>query len=322
MIDREDIKRQLQFTLNGITIPEAEGYYSGKVRECFTVKSALSGAKRILVATDRLSAFDKILTTIPYKGALLNGMANYWFNETKHLVENHVIESPHPYITIGEELQIIPIEVVVRGFLTGSAWRDYSAGKDISGVRVKEGKKKNEAFAVPLITPSTKAAHGEHDLPISGLELVSKGIVEKGVWDRVCESALKLFEFGSKRALERGLILVDTKYEFGMRPGTSEIVLADEIHTQDSSRYWVASTYQARFEAGEEPEMLDKEFVRTWLIERNFMGEGEIPKMTEEFRIDTATRYMDAYERITGKTFQMKVGSVEEEVASIVREYL
>lgn len=322
MITRQAVTEQLKHTLGGVEVPEAESFYSGKVRECFMVKSALSGSKRILVATDRLSAFDRILTTIPFKGALLNKMANFWFNETKHIVENHVIETPHPYVTISEELKIIPVEMVVRGYLTGSAWRDYTAGKDVSGVRIKPGKRKNDRFSVPLITPSTKAPKGEHDLPISGQELVAQGIVKKPMWEELCRIALKLFEFGTERAAERGLILVDTKYEFGIRADGESIVLADEIHTQDSSRYWVLSSYFERFEQGEEPEMLDKEFVRRWLMERNYYGDGEVPVITDEFRVDTALKYMDACERITGESFNFKTGSVDEEVINVVRQYL
>jgi phosphoribosylaminoimidazole-succinocarboxamide synthase len=321
MLTKEQIAQQLPFTLSGLNIPEAEGYYSGKVRECYSVKSAVSDTKRILVATDRLSAFDRILTTIPFKGALLSQMTAYWFDATKHLVPNHVIEVPHPNVFICEEVDIVPIEVVVRGYLTGSAWRDYLAGNPVSGVRIKPGKRKNEKFSVPLITPSTKAEIGKHDIPISGRELVQQGVVEQIVWDEISEKALALFEFGSQRAAERGLILVDTKYEFGLRRGTKEIILADEIHTQDSSRYWELSSYQSRFESGEEPEMLDKEFVRRWLIERDFMGDGEPPEMTDDFRIETALRYMQAYEKITGLVFQQPTGSQVEKITEVVKSY-
>lgn len=321
MLSTEQITKQLEFTLTGLNIPEAQGFYSGKVRECYSVKSALSGEKRILVATDRLSAFDVILTTIPFKGALLSQMTDYWFRETKNIVPNHVIEVPHPNVFICHEVDIIPIEVVVRGYLAGSAWRDYSAGGPISGVTVKPGKKKNEQFSVPLITPSTKAEIGKHDIPISGRELISQGVVEQKLWSEISEKALALFEFGTRRAAERGLILVDTKYEFGLRKGTKELVIADEIHTSDSSRYWVSSSYKERMAQGEEPEMLDKEFVRTWLIERDFMGNGEAPEMTDEFRVATAERYMQAYEKITGQNFQAPIGSQVEQISEVVRSY-
>ena len=321
MLSTEQITQQLKFTLAGLDIPEAEGFYSGKVRECYSIKSAISGEKRILVATDRLSAFDKILTTIPFKGAILSQMTDYWFKETKNIVPNHVIEVPHPNVFICEEVDIIPVEVVVRGYLTGSAWRDYTSGNPISGVTVKPGKKKNEQFSVPLITPATKAEIGKHDIPISGRELVSQGVVEQKVWSEVTEKALALFDFGTKRAAERGLVLVDTKYEFGLRRGTREVILADEIHTQDSSRYWVLESYKSRQDAGEEPDMLDKEFVRRWLIERDFMGEGEAPEMTDEFRVETAQRYIQAYEKITGLTFQQPVGSQVEQITEVVKSY-
>jgi phosphoribosylaminoimidazole-succinocarboxamide synthase len=321
MLTTEQITKQLNYTITGLKIPDADGFYSGKVRECYSLKSALSGEKRILIATDRLSAFDVILTTVPFKGALLSQMAAYWFNETKNLVPNHVLETPHPNVFVCEEVDIIPIEVVVRGYLTGSAWRDYTSGNSISGVTLQAGKKKNEKFSVPIITPSTKAEIGKHDIPISGRELVTQGVVEQKVWDEVTEKALALFDFGTKRAEERGLILVDTKYEFGLRKGTKEVVLADEIHTQDSSRYWELDSYNSRFDAGQEPQMLDKEFVRTWLIERDYMGNGEAPEITEEFRVETAIRYMQAYEKITGKSFEHPVGSQVEKITEVVKSY-
>jgi len=321
MLSTEQITQQLKFTLSGLDIPEAKGFYSGKVRECYSLKSAISGERRILVATDRLSAFDKILTTIPFKGALLSQMTAYWLNETKNIVPNHVLEVPHPNVFVCQEVDIIPIEVVVRGFLTGSAWRDYSAGSPVSGVSIKPGKKKNEQFSVSLITPSTKAEIGQHDIPISGRELVLQGVVEQKIWSEISEKALALFDFGTKRAAERGLILVDTKYEFGLRKGSKEVILADEIHTQDSSRYWVLDSYKERFATGQEPEMLDKEFVRRWLIERDFMGDGEAPEMTDEFRVETAQRYMQAFEKITGQNFQHLVGSQVEQITEVVKSY-
>jgi len=301
MLTKEQIAQQLPFTLSGLNIPEAEGYYSGKVRECYSVKSAISDTKRILVATDRLSAFDRILTTIPFKGALLSQMTAYWFDATKHLVPNHVIEVPHPNVFICEEVDIVPIEVVVSGYLTGSAWRDYLAGNPVSGVRIKPGKRKNEKFSVPLITPSTKAEIGKHDIPISGRELVQQGVVEQIVWDEISEKALALFEFGSQRAAERGLILVDTKYEFGLHEG--KILLMDEIHTPDSSRYYYAEGFDACVEKGETPRQLSKEFLREWLLSEGFMGkEGQsIPEMTDERVNMISERYLELFEIISGK---------------------
>lgn len=316
MLSRSEIEQQLKHTFQGIDSSEFPVPYHGKVRDCFAI-----GKRKILVTSDRLSAFDRILTTVPYKGQLINRMASYWFRVTRHIVRNHVLEEPHPNIFVVEALDIVPIEVVVRGYLTGSAWRDYSAGKDVSGVRLSPGKKKNEKFSTPLITPSTKAPDGKHDEPISGPQIISHGIVRKPLWDKICEVAVQLFEFGAAAAKERGLILVDTKYEFGLVPGTEELVLADEIHTQDSSRYWVANTYEEKFAKGEEPTMLSKEFVRTWLMERGYMGDGEAPVMDDQFRVSIAQRYMEVCEMLTGESFTAKVGPIDNEVREILRSY-
>lgn len=318
MIDRKIIEQQLPFTLNDIELPLGEKY-RGKVRDCY-----VKGDTRILVTSDRLSAFDRVLTTIPFKGQVLNQMASYWFRETKHLVPNHIIAEPHPNVFIGRQAKILPIEVIVRGYLTGSAWRDYQAGKDISGIVLPKGLKKSHRFETPLITPSTKAEQGFHDEPISSEEIVRKGIVEKKLWEEACEAALSLFAFGSKRANENGLILVDTKYEFGTveTNGKQQLIVADEIHTSDSSRYWVRESYPPAYEAGEDPVMLDKEFVRRWLMEQGYMGEGTPPVFTDAFRVDTATRYIEAFERITGTAFTPTAGSPTEAIRAALREWL
>lgn len=317
MLTRDIVEKQLAYTLDQIDIPNLGNKYSGKVRDCYTV-----GDKRILITSDRLSAFDKVLTTIPFKGQLLSQMAAYWFKETENLVPNHVISYPHPNVFITKEVEILPIEVIVRGYLTGSAWRDYTAGRSISGIKLPSGMSKSQRFDKPLITPSTKEAAGKHDLPISCEEIRRSGVVEGRIWDQVEESAIKLFEFGSKRAAERGLILVDTKYEFGLLKtsnGGKQLILADEIHTQDSSRYWVSSTYQSRFQSREDPEMLDKEFVRQWLIDQGFMGEGNIPNFSDSYRVDIALKYMDVYERITGLNFQSSIGSCKNDIIGALK---
>ncbi len=312
MLDRTIIEAQLKNTLESIDLPFLGKRIEGKVRDSYVV-----GEKRILVTSDRLSAFDRVLTTIPFKGQLLNQLASFWFKKTKHIIENHILEEPHPNVFIARQVEIVPVEVVVRGYLTGSAWRDYQAGKDISGILLPKGMKRSEQFEVPLLTPSTKAERGKHDEPISSTEVVQQGLVEKKLWEEISEKALELFSFGTKEAAKQGLILVDTKYEFGVlteKTGTKRLILADEIHTQDSSRYWMLNSYRARYEAGEDPDMLDKEFVRRWLIERGYMGEGTPPHIDDSFRIDTAVKYIEAYERITGEKFTPHQGLIRVEI--------
>lgn len=317
MLDRELIKQQLDHTLQTIELDNLGDKIPGKVRDSY-VRTAANGKKeRVLVTSDRLSAFDKILTTIPFKGQVLTQLAMHWFEETKDIVKNHIISHPHPNVMIGSEVKIIPIEVVVRGYITGSAWRDYQAGKAVSGITLPEGLRMSEKFSEPLITPSTKAEHGEHDEPISSEEILKRGIVEKELWNKVCDTALKLFKRGTEKAAERGLILVDTKYEFGVNDA-GELVLADEVHTQDSSRYWMSDSYNARFEAGESPVMLDKEFVRGWLIKQGYMGEGTPPEFSDDVRVDTAMKYIEAYEIITGKEFVAEVGDPAESIVRAV----
>ena len=307
MIARSDLEKQLSSTLFEVSLSGFGQKIPGKVRDSFVV-----GDKRILVTSDRLSAFDRILTTIPFKGALLNTMAAFWFEQTRHIVRNHIVAHPHPNVFIARQVKIIPIEVVVRGFLAGSAWRDYQTGNPVSGIALPAGLKKSHRFEKPLLTPSTKAEHGKHDEPISSAEVVKRGIVSEKVWNVVAEKALALFAHGTKVAKERGLLLVDTKYEFGtitLPNGELEVVLADEIHTQDSSRYWVADSYQQRFERDEDPEMLDKEFFRRWLIERGYMGDGTPPEIPDNIRLDLAEKYMEVCEKMTGKSFSAAMGS-------------
>lgn len=317
MIAREIIKEQLAHTLSETNLHSLGEKVEGKVRDSY-----LQGKRRVLVTTDRLSAFDRVLTTIPFKGQVLTQMALYWFEATKHIVENHIIETPHPNVMIAKEVDIIPVELVVRGYLAGSGWRDYQKCGTISGIKLPLGLKKSEKLVEPIITPSTKAERGKHDEPISSAEVVDSGLVSKKIWDKACEIALNLFNFGTKRAQERGLILVDTKYELGIKKdGSGEIILADEIHTPDSSRYWIMESYPSRFFSGEEPEMLDKEFVRSWLISQGYMGEGIAPNFSDDFRIDTAIKYIDAYERITGRDFNANSSNIEVELERCLKPY-
>lgn len=311
MLSRSEVTAQLAHTIDSIDCPALGEKIPGKVRDSYVLKSR-TPVERVLITSDRLSAFDRILATIPFKGQLLNQMAAYWFKETEQIVPNHIIAMPHPNVIVARQVKILPIEMVIRGYLAGSAWRDYQAGRAVSGITLPQGMKKSQRFETPLITPSTKAEMGHHDEPISSEEVVARGIVEKKLWQQMSETALALFALGSKRANEHGLILVDTKYEFGIltdSTGKTTLVLADEVHTQDSSRYWKLASYNDRFTAGEDPEMLDKEFVRRWLIEKhNYMGDGEPPVFPDEFRVDIALKYIEAYELITGKIFTEKAG--------------
>lgn len=318
MISTSKVKEQLKHTVqsvnpNNTNIKKVEG----KVRDCL-----LLGAKRLLIATDRLSAFDVVLTTIPFKGQVLTQMARHWFEKTAHIIPNHIISYPHPNVMLTQEVEILPIEVVVRGYLTGSAWRDYQAGKMISGIELPKGMKKSQKFQTPLITPSTKEERGKHDLPISEAEIIEKKIVSPEIWQQTRTKALELFNFGTKEAAKQGLILVDTKYEFGVLKSENKLILADEIHTPDSSRFWISETYQELFSKGEDPEMLDKEFVRKELISLGYMGEGTPPTLSDDFRVETALRYIQAFEKITGKKFEPSVGNIEKSILESIKNYL
>jgi phosphoribosylaminoimidazole-succinocarboxamide synthase len=266
----------------------------GKVRDCYVRDS-----KRILIATDRLSAFDKIITEVPAKGQVLTRMAKYWFDRTNTIIRNHVLGMPDPNVIVAREAHIIPVEVVVRGYLTGSAWRDYSSGRPVSGIVFPSGLAEFDKLPTPIVTPSTKAHQGEHDTPISEAAIVEHGIVAPDVWRYISSKALELFSFGSTEVEKRGLILVDTKYEFGLLDG--EVVLADEIHTLDSSRFWIRESLKTRRSEGLPPEMLDKEPIRRWLAECGFTGEGEIPKVDEEYRHQLMRHYIDCASKIIGE---------------------
>ncbi len=312
MITEEQIKEQINLTLDKTDFPELGEKYEGKVRDSY-----LAGDKRFLITTDRISAFDRVLGTIPFKGQVLNQIAKFWFDKTKHIVKNHVIDMPHPNVIVGAECKALPVEVIVRGYITGvtktSAWYNYSNGvRDFCGNLLPEGLKKDQKFDAPIVTPTTKAEQGEHDEPISKDEIISRGLVDKETYEKMEEIALKLYNFGVEHAEKQGLIFVDTKYEFGLLDG--ELVLIDEINTPDSSRYWVEETYEEKFNAGEEQQKLDKEFVRGWLKDQGFIGDGEIPPLTEDIKVKAAMKYIEAYEKVTGDEFVAEVGNVNEKI--------
>jgi len=274
----------------------------GKVRDCY-----IADTKRTLVATDRISAFDVVLGTIPFKGQVLNQLASHWFEQTAAIAPNHVISVPDPNVTVAVECRPLPVEMVVRAYLTGvtstSIWTHYERGVRVfCGHRLPDGMRKHQRLPEPLLTPSTKAGKSEHDKSISRAEALEMKLVTAEEFDSMADLCARLFSFGSERVREQGLILVDTKYEFG-RDASGRIVLMDEIHTPDSSRYWYGDGYQEAFAKGGDPRALDKEYVRRWLADQGYRGEGTPPELTDAVRIEAARRYIEAFERVTGTTF-------------------
>ena len=275
--------------------------YVGKVRDVYDIDDKYL----VMVVTDRISAFDVVLPEgIPYKGQVLNQIAAKFLDATSDICPNWKIASPDPMVTVGYKCETFPVEMIVRGYLTGSSWRDYKAGaREICGVKLPEGMREHERFPQPIITPTTKAEIGAHDQNISKEEIIARGLVSKEDYEVLERYALALFERGSQMAAERGLILVDTKYEFGKRDG--EITLIDEIHTPDSSRYFYAAGYEERFARGEQQRQLSKEFVREWLMANGFQGQdgAEVPEMTPAIVGSISDRYIELYENITGEKF-------------------
>jgi phosphoribosylaminoimidazole-succinocarboxamide synthase len=277
----------------------------GKVRDLIFGEDEI-----IMVTTDRLSAFDVVLTSIPCKGAILNAIAMHAFEQTKDVWPNHMIDNPHPNILRVKRAEPLPIEIIVRRYITGSLWRDYQAGKHhVYEVDIAEGLKRDQRFDEVIITPSTKAEVGIHDEPISRRAIVEEGLVTKDILDEACEASLKLFARGEELAAERGLILVDTKYEFGIIDG--KLVVIDEIHTADSSRYWMADEYEARFHNGESQRMLDKENIRQWLIGEGYQGDGEPPHIPEDVRLELAEKYAKLHAQLLGEDFVPGVSDIE-----------
>ncbi len=313
-MDREAlIQQQLANALRSTNFDFLKDRYEGKVRDNYRGKKY-----RYIVTTDRLSCFDKVVACIPFKGQVLNQLAVHWFKETADIVANHFVDSPDPNVMVVKECEILPVEVVVRSYLAGSAWRDYESKGKVSGVKLPDGLKRHEKLPEVIMTPSTKAERGEHDMPISEAELLAANLVTPAQWDEIKEKAFALFTFGEKKAEEQGLLFVDTKYEFGMHDG--KIVLADEIHTLDSSRYWVEKSYGELFEAGESPVMLDKEPTRQWLLDQGYQGDGPIPHFTEEHLSQISEHYIQAFQWISGLDFNPVAGDPLPRIANNIRE--
>ncbi len=311
MISDTHLRAQLPHCLSQLDLPELGQLYRGKVRDNYS-----RGDRIVMVTTDRVSAFDHVLGTIPFKGEVLSRLTLFWFDKVKDLAPTHVLEAPDPSVMVVKKAKTLPVEIVIRGYITGSLWRDYESGKaGAYGIDWPKGLRKDQAFDRPLITPSTKAEYGRHDEAISEKEILANGIVTPEVWREAVGIANRLFERGQQWAKSRGLILVDTKYEMGIADG--KLVVIDEIHTPDSSRYWVAQGYAERLARGEEQEMLDKENIRQWLIrEHGFSGQGKPPPLTDDVRVMLASKYIDVFERLTGQTFQSDVGSVADRIRS------
>lgn len=320
MIRSKTILNALPNVLKEIEIAGLGKKENGKVRDFYILPN-----KRIIITTDRQSAFDVNLGHIPFKGAVLNQLAAFWFNKTKKIVPNHMIELPHPNVLIAHNCQPIPIEMIVRGYISGvtktSIWYSYQKGERlIYGIKFPEGLQKNQKLKTPVITPTTHGGGaGGHDERLTREEIIKRKIVPEKLYKQMETVALALFDFGSKLCKRNGMILVDTKYEFGLYNG--KLMLMDEIHTPDSSRFWKADTYEKRFKNGLEPENFDKEFLRLWYADKGYRGDGTPPPMTEELIISLSQRYIAIYEKLTGKKFKALDYPIENEIARSVQKY-
>jgi len=332
MIPESQLRAQLPHTLREIDLPTIGELYRGKVRDNYSRDGQI-----VMVTTDRVSAFDHVLGTIPFKGEVLSRLTLFWFDKVKDLAPTHLLDAPDPSVMVVKKARALPVEIVIRGYITGSLWRDYQAGKaGAYGIAWPAGLKKDQRFDEPIITPSTKAEYGKHDEPISEKEIVEKGLVAPEVWREATAIAKRLFARGQEWAMSRGLVLVDTKYEMGIveedgsagrraeakpeHQTAGRLTVIDEIHTPDSSRYWVAGGYRERFEKGADQEMLDKENIRQWLIkEHGFSGHGKPPALTDDVRVMLAQKYIEVFERLTGMAFESQVGSVAERIKANLR---
>ncbi|MBC8174708.1 MAG: phosphoribosylaminoimidazolesuccinocarboxamide synthase [Candidatus Marinimicrobia bacterium] len=318
---KEKIIRELNNCLTATNLPYGEKE-SGKVRDSYELDGRM-----IFITTDRQSAFDRILTSIPFKGQVLNQTSAWWFEQTKEIIPNHVISVPDLNVTIGIKCDVFPIEFVVRGYITGttdtSLWTHYNRGvRNYCGNKLPEGLQKNQKLDTNILTPTTKSK--EHDRPITPDEILSEGLMTGNDWKLASNAALKLFKFGQEKAKDNNLILVDTKYEFG-RNADGNILLVDEIHTPDSSRYWLADSYKERFMKGEEPEYIDKEFLRLWFAENcDPYNDEMLPEAPEELVIELSSRYIFLYETITGQKFPFpdSTRSIQERINENLKDYL
>lgn len=302
MLDTLQIRAVLPQVFGDSNLPLA-GKVAGKVRDGYS----LGGHRRLLVTTDRLSAFDRVLACVPFKGQVLNQLAEWWFEQTADIIPNHTLSVPDPNALVAVEVEPFPVEVVVRGYITGvtstALWYRYRQGeREIYGYTFPEGLRKNQALPQPIITPTTKGGVTAHDERLTCAEVVSKGILDAATWDLVQAAALAIFQRGQVIAAQAGLILVDTKYEFG-RAADGRVLLIDEVHTPDSSRFWIEGSYLARFASGQEPDNFDKEFVRLAYADQGYQGDGTPPVMPEDLWVAASQRYIQIYEMLIGQTF-------------------
>lgn len=313
MIRRDNIIKNIKKGISTIDLPKNFGKKNqGKVRDYYVFTG-----NRIIITTDRQSAFDKVLGLIPYKGQVLTQLSEFWFKKTKDIIPNHLISIPDPNVMLTKNCEVIPLEMVVRGYISGitstSIWTAYEKGeRTIYGIKFPEGLKKNQELKTPVITPTTKAEKG-HDEKITEKEILQRKIVSEKLWKEMKKASLALFERGTKICAKAGIILVDTKYEFGLFNG--KLMLIDEIHTPDSSRFWIKKTYLPRFKKGLEPENFDKEFLRIWFKEKGYSGSGTPPKMPNDFIAKVSERYQSIFEKITKKKFTVdKTKNIEKRI--------
>nr|WP_290666215.1 phosphoribosylaminoimidazolesuccinocarboxamide synthase [Ardenticatena sp.] len=316
MLSHEALLAAIPHAIETVDIPGLGEKVQGKVRDMYC-----TDGRRVLITTDRVSAFDRVLGLIPYKGQVLNQLSAWWFEQLQDIVGNHVLSVPDPNVMIVREAEPLPVEVIVRGYITGvtktSLWYLYSQGERRPyGIPLPEGLQKNDPLPEPIITPTTKATDGGHDERLTRDEIIERGIVPKELWEEIERVAIAIFKRGQEVARQAGLILVDTKYEFGLIDGN--LALIDEVHTPDSSRYWVAETYQR----GTEPENFDKEFLRKWFAAQGYRGDGEPPAMPDDFVAQVAARYIAAYEKLTDQTFQPGELPAKERIVRHVRAAL
>jgi phosphoribosylaminoimidazole-succinocarboxamide synthase len=321
MIDQALLQVALSNAFDSVDLPFLGQKRSGKVREIYEHNDLL-----ILITTDRLSAFDRILGLVPFKGQILNQLSAFWFEQTRDILNNHFLESPDPNVTVARRCHPLPVEVVVRGYISGvtttSLWYRYSQGeRTIYGIDFPEGLQKNDPLPKPIITPTTKARNGGHDERITSAEVVAQGLIDPETWMRIQGAAVELFQRGQAIACRGGLILVDTKYEFGIS-ADGEVLLIDEIHTPDSSRFWIADSYAERQAANQEPENFDKEFVRLYYAEHGYRGDGEPFPLPADLAMGAAARYIRAYEMITGRSFEPGEYPVGERIVQNLKDWM
>jgi phosphoribosylaminoimidazole-succinocarboxamide synthase len=310
MISEARIRAELANVLDETRFDGLGQRVTGKVRDSYLLKG-----KRVLVTTDRVSAFDRVLGTIPFKGQVLNQIAAFWFEQTRAIVPNHVLSVPDPNVMVVAECEQLPLEFIIRGYITGvtktSAWYNYQQGvRNLCGNVLPEGLRKDQKLAAPILTPTTK--HEAHDRNVSRAEALSEGLIDGATFDSAADICFRLYDAAVRHSARQGLIFVDTKYEIGKLNG--KLVVSDEIHTPDSSRYWYADTYQALFDRGQDQRKLDKEYVREWLVAQGFRGDGPIPVLTDDVRVEAARRYIQAYEIVTGLPFKPIEGPIQERV--------